>query len=181
MATTDLKLEAAGSLPRPGPIGRLVRLGFAALCFWYVYSLIQVTNNLIANDEHIRSIIWTGIPFSLFVASYVINIGYSRAWKKWPAIVSGIIFAAIAVYGYTVAGTVETELLAGSAWLLEMYIFSHLGLAFLVAGFIGTPGCEMRAFHDLYSRISGVPTKEHNCPVGPLHPIDQWEAGRSHQ
>ena len=39
----------------------------------------------------------------------------------------------------------------------------------------GTPGCEMRAFHDLFSRLTGIQTKEHYCPVGPLHPIDQWE------
>jgi hypothetical protein len=52
-------------------------------------------------------------------------------------------------------------------------------MAFIIATLIGTPGCEMRAFHDLYSRLTGIPTKEHYCPVGPLHPIDQWEAGRS--
>jgi len=61
-------------------------------------------------------------------------------------------------------------------WVWELYIFSHLGLAFLIAAVIGTPGCEMRAFHDSYSRLTGVATKEHVCPVGPLHPIDQWEA-----
>lgn len=49
-------------------------------------------------------------------------------------------------------------------------------VATTTGGAIGTPGCEMRAFHDLYSRLTGVPTKEHYCPVGFLHPIDQWEA-----
>ena len=39
-----------------------------------------------------------------------------------------------------------------------MYIFSHLRLVILVAGLIGTPGCEMRALHDLYSRITVTPT-----------------------
>jgi len=42
----------------------------------------------------------------------------------------------------------------------------------------GTPGCEMRAFHHLYTKITGKPTNEHHCPVGPLHPVDQWEAAR---
>ncbi len=40
------------------------------------------------------------------------------------------------------------------------------------------PGLEMSALHDLYSRLTGIPTKEHYCPVGPLHPIVQWEARR---
>ena len=84
--------------------------------------------------------------------------------------------AIIAGVGYAMAGTIETKLLARGIWIWELYVFSHLGLAFIIAGVIGTPGCEMRAFHDLYSRLTGVPTKEHYCPIGPLHPIDQWEA-----
>lgn len=181
MATTDLKLDEPGTLLRPGPIGRLARLGFGALLLWHVNGLVQVAGYLIANDGHIRSMIWTGIPFGLFLVSYVINIGYSRAWKKRPAVVSAIALTVIASYSYMTVGTIETELLASSIWLWELYVFSHLGLAFIVAGIISTPGCEMRAFHDLFSRVSGVPTKEHYCPVGPLNPIDQWEAGRGYR
>jgi len=178
MATTDLKLDEPGSLPRPGPLGRLVRLGFGLLCLWHVYGLIQIWGQFLTPDGSIRPFIWNGIIIGLFLVSYVINIGYSRAWKKWPAIVSALVFAAIAAFGYLTKGTVETVWLAHSIWLWEFYVFTHLGLAFLVAGIIATPGCEMRAFHDLYSRMTGNATKEHYCPVGPLHSIDQWGAGR---
>ncbi len=146
MATTDLKLDEAGTLPRPGPIGRLVRLAYGLLCFWFVSYLIQISPNLIDASGHVRQGIWNGIFPGLFLISYVVNIGYSRAWKKWPAIVSAGVF---------------------------------LGIAYVLAAVIGTPGCEMRAFHDLYTRVTGIPTKEHYCPVGPLHPIDQWEARRA--
>jgi hypothetical protein len=179
MATTDLKLDEPGSLPRPGPMGRLVRFGFGLMCLYYVHGLIQVSTDLIGNEGHIRSIVWNGILLGLFLVSYVVNIGYSRAWKKWPAAVSAVVFGGIALFGYMAAGTVETSLLARIVWLWELYIFSHLGLAFVIAGIIRTPGCEMRAFHDLYSRITGVPTKEHYCPVGPLQPIDRWESRRT--
>ena len=178
MATTDLKLDEPGSLPRPGPVGRLVRLGFGILCLWYVYGLIQVSGNLIAANGSIRPAIWNGIIFGLFLVSYVVNIGFSRAWKKWPAVVSAAALAIIAGVGYALEGTIETNLLARSIWIWEFYVFSHLGFAFVIAAVIGTPGCEMRAFHDLYSKLTGVPTKEHYCPVGPLHPIDQWEPRR---
>jgi hypothetical protein len=178
MATTDLKLDEPGSLPRPGPLGRFVRLAFGVLCLSQVYWLIQVAENLIGADGHIRSVIWNGILVGLFLISYVVNIGYSRTWKKWPAIVSAGAFLVIAAYGYLVAEVAETRLLSASIWLWEFYLFSHLGAAFVIAAIIGTPGCEMRAFHDLYSRITGTPTKEHYCPVGPLQPIDKWEARR---
>lgn len=177
MSTTDLKLDEPVSLPRPGPIGRLVRLTFGALSAYYVFGLLQVSGHLITGEGTIRPLIWNGLLTGLFLVSYIINIGYSRAWKKWPAFISAGAFLAIAGLGYLTAGSLETPLLARSIWAWELYLFSHLGLAFLLSGLIGTPGCEMRAIHDLYTRLTGVPTEEHYCPVGPLHPIDQWEAG----
>lgn len=174
----DLKLDESGSLPRPGPVGRLVRLGLGMLCFWYVYELWQVSGNLLVADGLIRPVLWNGIIIGLFLISYIVNIGYSRSWKKWPAAVSAAVLAIIAATSFVTSGTIETNLLARSIWVWELYLFSHLGLAFVIAAIIGTPGCEMRAFHDLFSRVTGVPTKEHYCPVGPLHPLDQWEAGR---
>jgi hypothetical protein len=178
MASTDLQLDSPGTLPKPGPVGRIVRLLFGLLCAWYVFSLIDLRGSLLGGDGHIRSIVWNGVLPALFLISYIINIGYSRAWRKRPAIVSVVAMAVIAGVGFLVHGRLETEILARSLWAWEVYAFGHLGLAFLLSGIIGTPGCEMRAFHDAYSRLTGTPTKEHRCPVGPLSPIDQWEAGR---
>jgi len=176
VSTTDLKLDEPGSLPRPGPIGRLVRLGFGAVCLWFVYGLLQLNANLFGADGHINTVVWNGILIGLLLVSYVINIGYSREWKKWPAFVSAGALVAIAGFGFVTTGTAESAFLARSIWTWELYVFGHLGLAFVLAAVIGTPGCEMRAFHDLYSRATGTPTKEHYCPIGPLTPIDQWEA-----
>lgn len=178
MATTDLKLDEPGALPRPGPIGRLARLVFGALCLYYVYGLVAVSGSILSSEGSIRPLLWNGIIPGLFLVSYVVNIGFSRAWRKWPAVVSALALSAIAMVGYLTNGSVETSTLARSLWAWELYVFGHLGTAFLIAATIGTPGCEMRAFHDLYSRLTGEPTKEHYCPVGPLHPIDQWEARR---
>ena len=109
MATTDLKLDKPGSLPRPGPIGRIVRLAFGLLCLWYVVSLIQFIGNLLDADGHIRPIIWNGIIIGLFLISYVVNIGYSRAWKKWSVIISASIFLLTAGIGYITQGSFETS------------------------------------------------------------------------
>ena len=179
MATTDLKLDEPGSLPKPGPVGRIVRLLFGLLCLWYVSELIAVSGTLIAGGGHVLPLVWNGILPGLFLISYVVNIGFSRSWGKMPAVVSAALLSLTALVGYLSSGTVETTLFARVAWAWELYLFTHLGLSFVLAAVIGTPGCEMRALHDLYSRITGNPTKEHYCPIGPLHPIDQWEARRS--
>ncbi|MBU2677189.1 MAG: hypothetical protein KJP16_08890, partial [Gammaproteobacteria bacterium] len=165
--------------PRPGPVGRLARLILGVMCIWYVYGLIMIGADIISPAGNVRPIVWNGIVPALFIISYVVNIGYSRAWKKWPAIASAVVIGGVAVVGYLMTGNAETMLLARTIWAWELYIFGHLGISFVIAAVIGTPGCEMRAIHDLYSRITGTPTKEHYCPVGPLNPIDQWEAQRS--
>ncbi len=176
MATTDLKLEECGTLPRPGPVGRLVRLLFGTMCLYYVFGLWAVRGDLMTSEGTIRPLLWNGIVIGLILISYVINIGFSRSWKKWPAAVSAAALAGMALVGYIQADMFETPLLAHTLHIWELYIFSHLGLAFVVAALIGTPGCEMRAFHHLYSLITGKPTKEHHCPIGPLGPVDRWEA-----
>ena len=179
MATTDLKLDEPGSLPKPGPLGRVVRLLFGLMCLWYVSELIATAGTLIASDGNMLPLIWNGILPVLFLISYVVNIGFSRSWGKLPEVVSAALLAVAALASYLSLGTVETDLFARVVWIWELYLFAHLGLSFVLAAIIGTPGCEMRALHDLYSRITGVPTKEHYCPIGPLHPIDQWETRRS--
>jgi hypothetical protein len=113
--------------------------------------LIQLSGNQLNGDSHIRPIIWNGVIIGLFLISYVVNIGFSRAWKKWPAIISACIFLLIAGMGYITQGSSETNLLAHFIWGWELYLFSHLGLAFIISSVIGSAGCEMRAFHDLAS------------------------------
>lgn len=178
MATTDLKLDEPGTLPKPGPVGRLARLALGLWCIWFVSELIGIRSDVLDSQGHVRVLIWNGVLPGLFLISYVVNIGFSRAWKKRPAILVAAALLAVAAIGYLLDGTMESSLFARTIWVWELYLFGHLGLSFLIAAIIRTPGCEMRALHDLYSRTSGVPTKEHYCPVGPLTPIDQWEARR---
>lgn len=179
MPTTDLKLEERGALLKPGPVGRLLRLGLGILCLYYVYSLWEVRDDLIMSDGSIRPLLWNVIVVGLVLVSYVINIGFSRDWRKWPAVSSATFFLFVAGIGFLQSGVLETPLLAQSIHIWAIYIFSHLGCAFVVAALIGTPGCEMRAIHHFYSLATGQPTKEHYCPIGPLGPIDQWEVGKA--
>ena len=84
MATTDLKLKEPGTLRESGPVGRLVRLALGLLCAWYVKELADVSGTLIAADGHIRTAMWYGIIPGLFLVSYIIDIGFSRAWESVP-------------------------------------------------------------------------------------------------
>lgn len=176
MATTDLRLDEAGTLPRSGPVGRLVRLAFGAWCLYYVWALLYVQSDLLTAQGQIRPLLWNGILPALFLISYVVNIGYSRAWKKWPAVVSAGFLIAAAGMSKLILGTFESAISASVFFAWLVYLFGHLGAAFMLSALLGTPGCEMRAFHDLYRKLTGRVVKEHICPIGPLGSIDRWEA-----
>ncbi|MFQ5534454.1 MAG: hypothetical protein ACE5EM_06495 [Sphingomonadales bacterium] len=182
MATTDLKLDEPGTLPRPGPIGRLARLVLGALCLMYLYDLVGDREQLWAGDTAILPAILqghiVGFVIGFWLISYVVNIGFSRSWGKKPALVSAIMFGLIAGVGQYGTGGWASPAMGIAAFLWLVYFFGHLGTAFVLSGALATPGCEMRAFHHLWTMITGIPTKEHYCPVGPLHPLDQWEAKR---
>lgn len=178
MSTTDLKLTDKGSLPKPGPLGRILRLALAYLVLkGFVYEIWDDRVMLTEGDFQPYGLIWNGLLFGLFLVSYVINIGYSRTWKKWPMAVSAGFLGALALFDYVTSGGDWTGAAFGTGFFIwSMYLFSHLGICFLISAIIGTPGCEMRALHDLFSKVSNVEVKEHLCPVGPIQPLDNWES-----
>lgn len=176
MSTTDLKLDTPGTLARPGPVGRLVRLGFGAWCLYYVLGLLNFQDQLLNNTGTIRPYLWNGILPGLLLISYVVNIGYSRAWKKWPAVASAGLLLGAAGLSRILYDTYESSLSSVAIFIWLVYLFTHLGSAFVLSAVLATPGCEMRAFHDLYGRLTGRAAMEHFCPVGPLRFIDRWEA-----
>jgi hypothetical protein len=59
-------------------------------------------------------------------------------------------------------------------WLL--YTLGHLGVSFVLAAVIATPGCEMRSLPQLGAKLRRRTTDMHYCP-GILTPVDRWESG----
>lgn len=179
MARTDLKFDAPGTLPRPGPIGRLYRLFMAAICLFVVGLVWRARDPLLAGDADTFASLILPIVFGIFVVNYVINIGFGISLGRLPQFVS---------IGAAIIAAASGQLLFGSAsapplglylafWLA--YLYTHLGLSFLLATLLGTPGCEMRAFADLGGHLKGVRAAEHHCPVGIMQPLDNWEARQS--
>jgi hypothetical protein len=58
-------------------------------------------------------------------------------------------------------------------------LLPNLGISFLLAATLATPGCEMRAIPEFIGKITHRESKEHLCPISILSGIDQWEKRRS--
>ncbi len=175
--STELRLDEPGTLVRPGPVGRFVRLGFGVLCLSFLWRVLQTGTDILTPTLSSLIDLSIGAVYALRLFNYVVNIGFSKDWRRRPLGAVVMLFVLAGLAGWMQSGLFWGPILGGVvlAWLL--YIYAHLGLSFILAAVLSTPGCEMRAIPHLWSLVMGQPTKEHYCPLGPLHRIDQWEAG----
>ena len=174
----SLDLVDQGSLTRPGLIGRFVRLSLGIACLYGLWELIAVAPFFIERPIELLPNLSFMILVVLCIFNYVVNIGFSKDWNRYPVFVSVLIFTVIAAASYLVSGTPSSMLLGGSRVLWMAYFYAHLGLSFVLAAILATPGCEMRAIPELFGRLTNRDTKEHHCPSSIISGIDRWEASR---
>lgn len=178
---TVTNFQNQGSLNPPGPIGKIVRIVLGLACLYYIWQLVNLWAFWI-NAEKLfeNSFIWIPIIFSLYLAPYVVNIGWRINTKRLTQIVIILVSAGFVAFSYFKNQSINSYTLNLFTIIWVIYIFAHLGLSFLVSAIISTPGCEMRALPHLWSIITGHKTYEHVCP-GPLHKIDLWEQKQNEQ
>jgi hypothetical protein len=176
MSKTDstkdtFRFDAPGTLQRPGPIGRFVRLTMGALCLYLVWVTMATAD--VGDIDNLGILFW--FAFGIWVLPALVNIGLGRKWGMWPPRIVGMALAVgAALVGYVSYGAVLSEPLW---WVIKVgiiYIFGHLGVSFVLASILATPGCEMRAIPHLVGTISGRASKEHYCP-GFIDNVDRWE------
>ncbi len=174
----SLKLLEQGALIKPGPIGRIVRLSLGLLCMHALWDLTNIAPDFIERPIQYLPNLALMLLAAICIFNYVINIGFTKDWHHYPLVTSLVCFAAIALGGYVINGDVNSNVLglALLAWL--GYFFSHLGISFLLAAALATPGCEMRAIPDLFGKVTGKGSNEHQCPVSFISGIDNWERKR---
>ena len=173
----ETRFEAPGSLIRPGPIGRVVRFAFGAVILWMVLPSIGYFPNFLRIGAPRRPDWIISIALMAWLIPYVVNIGWGVNWRRRPRYVAlGLLLAAAAI-GYPIWGHWWNPAFGVTWWTLNLYTFGHLGVSFVLAGLLATPGCEMRAVPDLAARLRGREAAEHYCP-GWIDPLDRWEAGR---
>ena len=174
---TEYRFDQYGTLPQPGPIGRIIRMLLGLLCLFFIYSMIiygvevvySLRNNLVT---------WFTLTFAILTVSHVVNIGFGKNWKTRPQ--TYLIW--LLMISIMIAMIQEGQVLGStSAYVLYAFLFyfyAHLGISLVISSIIRTPGCEMRAIPHLYTLVTGDKTKEHFCP-GLFNDLDKWERDRS--
>ncbi len=173
-----LEFVDIGTLHRPGPIGRLVRLLLGIACLFALYQLIIYRTTIVSTPISVLPNIALMLLPAIGIINYVVNIGFGKSWGRWPGYLSVAAFALLALLAWWLHGTPDHQLLGWPLWLWMAYFYAHLGASFVLSAVIATPGCEMRSIPELVGRLSERPALEHHCPVGFISRIDQWERDR---
>ena len=167
---------APGTLVRPGLLGRVFRLGLGVLILLGMLPIVQ-------DFTYFRDVttvpgnvtLWIFSAIILSATHHVVNLGLGVSWGRWPQIVV-VALAVIAIaldllfYGRLWAPPLG---ILYFVWIVVIAI--PLGVAFVISGLLGTPGCEMRGFADLWARLRRQDASEHYCPGG-IDFVDRWEA-----
>lgn len=169
----ETRFEDPGSLLKPGPIGRTVRLLWGVFLAWVFVTLLAAREVFFGTAFPWE--VSLAIAVALVVFPYVVNIGFGQNWRHWPRIVVAVLIVLGMVLNGTLYGTVWSPGLGWFVFVWLLYFCGHLGISFLVASIIATPGCEMRALPHLWTLLTGRETKEHYCP-GHIGSVDKWEA-----
>lgn len=167
------RFEKEGSLPSPGPIGRLVRLALGVVIAKFIYDWLII----IDSSDYTQPFILLWIAFSVALVPYVVNIGFGVNFGAKPRYVLLGAWAVAALMGLMAEGILRSETLWRVIEVSQVYIYGHLGLSFLLSAILSTPGCEMRAIPHLLGKVSGIGSREHYCP-GFIDNVDRWERNR---
>jgi len=171
----SLQLIDEGSLERPGPVGRIIRLALGIACLYAIHELLLYNQAIMNTPISVLPNFALLVFVAILIINYVVNIGFGRSWRRWPSFVSVAIMLILAGVSWLMFGTPDHALLGIVLWVWLIYFFAHLGLSFVLSAIIATPGCEMRSIPELLGRMTGRAAREHHCPASFITKIDAWE------
>ena len=174
--------------PRTGPLGRLVRLGWAAGLAAALASIVDGRGPARFRNPHVLTEPSAWLLHAVMLVLLVLLVGAiaealggrqvaRRAQLGTLLAVAGTVALAGAV-GHLAYGSVWGFPLADLVWSFDVLLLAVDVVALVLAIALGTPGCEIEVWPELIARLRGEhasPSAGLACIVG-LHLVDAWEA-----
>ncbi len=149
-------------LVRPGVLGRLIRFVMAGAVGWLGFETLRNTRGFwdgIGPDPQFIPMALALVGFTGWVVSELVG----RDWGSRPTLVMLALCAVAAAIG-AAQGNVWGPPLGIAFWTWGVLFSLLLAPAFLLAALLGTPGCEMRSYADLWTRMRGGDPAAVACP-----------------
>ncbi|HJQ90719.1 MAG TPA: hypothetical protein VJ950_03365 [Acidimicrobiia bacterium] len=183
MQTRETNHLPQGIVHRIGPMGRLVRVFGAVIMALFAFEWLEAGMTWFGQaSTPSNPWIWVVTGLAAYYGLHQLpESGFGRPWGERVLATVGGIFVLVAVATLTIHGELWAHPLTISLYGLNVAFLFVVSLSYLVAVFLGTPGCEVGGLGELIRRLRGVPDPANHdamwC-IGGIHCLDQWEANR---
>lgn len=129
--------------PRPGLIGRAVRLLLGVLLLVFFTNLLRQAPSFLAPQKgwRVPGGDWWIVALACFwVFSGVLNDAFARRWGRWPQLIYLAMVGAAVAWDRTAYGVLWAVPLGSLVLVLVLYVLGQAGLSFLIAGAAAAPG-----------------------------------------
>lgn len=133
--------QNAGTLPRPGPIGRGVRLVLGLALLYLFAGLVSDFPQLTDGVNLANPFTWLGLGYSLYALPEIVGMVFSRRWPARSvrgAAGGALVLAALA--DLAVTGSPNGGAFGVAFGLMLALALGILGGSFLVAAAVAAPG-----------------------------------------
>lgn len=185
MQTQRSDVTTAEAPPRTGPVGRIARAVGAVVIGAVAYEWIEAGMEWFSRPSTpANPMVWAVTILAVFYGLYQFpDFAFGRPWGKRAVIGFMGIFTTMVVATVAIQGELwATPLTAVLYWLAVSFLIA-VALSYVVAVFLGTPGCEVGGLAELIRRIrhrSHSDDHEAMWCIAGLHHLDRWEADHRH-
>ena len=138
MSSTEFK--DPGTIGKPGPIGRVVRVLGGIFYFYFLYMTIKGYNGIVSPNFPASFSLWLGVLFCLYAIPHVLNIGLGFNWGKWPRWMYLVLGFGVVVFTYVQYGTLWGPEIGVLVFGLLFFVLITLAPAMVLSGIGATPG-----------------------------------------
>ena len=132
--------EKPGSLPKPGPIGRMVRIVSGCVLLYFFIVTLTSFENYFSLTVPKHPLMWLGVALSFYFLAYVVNVGFTITWGRWLQLIMVAAVLATVVLNLSIYGSFWGPPLGLLVFVLLAYVTGHLGVSFILAGILANPG-----------------------------------------
>ena len=129
------------ALPRPGPIGRLLRLVLGAGLLYLVVDIVRQFPQLLDGANLANPLAWVGLGYVIYALPEVTAVAFSRAWPAGRVrLAAGALFVTAGLVDFVTGGNPNGGAVGITSGLLLALVLGVLAASFLVAAVVAAPG-----------------------------------------
>ena len=170
----DAAIKVSEDILKPGPIGRALRSITGIGQAYFIVSVVPHYAYFMSDSLPGDPMYWIAVIAGFLVLNPVIHIGFNIQWPRSPQRVFLLLLVIAIGFDLWQYGKVWGPPLNFLIFLMAVYVHTHLGVAHILSGILGTPGCEMRAIPQLWAMLTKSETEAHICPAF-WSRFDRWE------